>query len=350
MDNNPKISIIVPVYGVEQYLPKCIESILGQTFKEFELILVDDGSLDRCPQICDEYAKKDSRIKVIHKENEGQGVARNIALDIAKGDYIGFVDGDDWIESDMYEQLYKAIFDNNADLAMCDMKTFDGRFWINHNYFKESTIFNNYELMHEYVNNRICVGPCTKLYKKQLFNDVRFPSFRSREDIYITHLILGKCHKGVHIGSSKYIQLIRKGSTENKKFDKNKLALIDAMNSLQDYVNKYYPILADQVVINVMAAKINLLEDIIKSFLYNKYINEYKGIRQSLQKDLESILCLSFKDIENIVKKVKFICSHNALYILSVYASMIRYKYNRLKGRIRIWLIENHLWWKKVPQ
>ena len=98
---SPKISIIVPVYKVELYLEKCINSILNQTFKDFELILVDDGSPDRCGEICDEYAKKDNRIVVVHKENGGQASARNVGLDIARGDYIGFVDSDDWIERDM---------------------------------------------------------------------------------------------------------------------------------------------------------------------------------------------------------------------------------------------------------
>ena len=95
---NPKLSIIVPVYNVEQYLDKCIKSILNQTFKDFELILVDDGSIDNSGEICDEYAKKDSRVKVIHKKNGGLAAARNTGLIIARGDYVGFVDSDDWIE------------------------------------------------------------------------------------------------------------------------------------------------------------------------------------------------------------------------------------------------------------
>lgn len=102
---NPKISIIVPVYEVEPYIHKCVDSILAQTFTDFELILVDDGSPDNCGEICDEYEENDSRIRVIHKENGGPSSARNAGLNIAKGDYIGFVDSDDWIETDMYEML-----------------------------------------------------------------------------------------------------------------------------------------------------------------------------------------------------------------------------------------------------
>jgi len=116
---NPKISIIVPVYKVEQYIHKCIDSILNQTLNDFELILVNDGSPDQCGQICDEYAKCDSRIKVIHKENGGQASARNMGLDIATGEYIGFVDSDDWIEPDMYEILYNECIINECEIISC---------------------------------------------------------------------------------------------------------------------------------------------------------------------------------------------------------------------------------------
>ena len=115
----PIISIIVPIYKTEKQLGRCIDSILSQTFTDFELILIDDGSPDRCPELCDDYEKQDNRIRVIHKKNEGQARARNIGLDLAKGQYIGFVDSDDYIERDMYEKLYSALVKNNADLCIC---------------------------------------------------------------------------------------------------------------------------------------------------------------------------------------------------------------------------------------
>lgn len=117
------VSIIVPVYNTGSYLHKCIRSILSQTLESFELILVNDGSVDESGQICDEYAKQDTRIKVIHKKNEGVSIARNTAIAVAQGEYIGFIDSDDWIEPDMYEKLYNLAIQKNCELVMCDAVT-----------------------------------------------------------------------------------------------------------------------------------------------------------------------------------------------------------------------------------
>lgn len=121
----PELSIIVPVYKVEKYLPRCIDSILAQTFGDFELILIDDGSPDGCGRICDEYAQKDKRIVAIHQKNMGVSAARNAGLDIARGRYIGFVDSDDWIEPQMYEVMMDAIRENGADMAVCGVRYAD---------------------------------------------------------------------------------------------------------------------------------------------------------------------------------------------------------------------------------
>ena len=119
MNNQPKISVIVPVYKVEKFLDRCVESIVGQTYKNLEIILVDDGSPDSCPAMCDKWAEKDARIKVIHKENGGVSSARNAALDAATGDFIGFVDSDDWIEPDMYKLLLQRTTETGKDIAVC---------------------------------------------------------------------------------------------------------------------------------------------------------------------------------------------------------------------------------------
>ena len=118
MNEKVKVSVIIPVYNVEKYLDRCVQSVLNQTLKEIEVILVDDGSPDNCPQLCDEYVKMDNRVKVIHKENQGLGFARNSGMEIATGEYIAFVDSDDWIKVDMYEKLYRIGMKNNSDIVV----------------------------------------------------------------------------------------------------------------------------------------------------------------------------------------------------------------------------------------
>lgn len=120
--NQAKISVIIPIYNVENYLNRCIESVVNQTYKNLEIILVDDGSPDNCPKICDNWAQKDNRIKVIHKTNGGLSDARNAGLEIASGDYIAFLDSDDYIDLYMYEKLYKSLQTNNSDISMCGFK------------------------------------------------------------------------------------------------------------------------------------------------------------------------------------------------------------------------------------
>ena len=119
MKMNYLISVIVPVYKAEKYLNQCIESIVSQTYQNLQIILVDDGSPDNCPAICDDWAKKDRRIVVIHKENGGQSSARNVGLDIARGEYVGFVDADDFIDHDMYEILLHSLVSTNVDIVCC---------------------------------------------------------------------------------------------------------------------------------------------------------------------------------------------------------------------------------------
>ena len=183
---NPVISIIVPVYKVEKQLNKCIESILNQTFKDYELILVDDGSPDNCGHICDEYEKKDSRIKVIHKKNGGLSDARNAGLDIALGKYIGFVDSDDIIHPQMYEKLYNCINKSNLDIVQCKFKRFKSIEEININISDSELNFKEYNSQDAIIdlidNNKINVNAWNKLYKRELFQNERYPKGKIHED------------------------------------------------------------------------------------------------------------------------------------------------------------------------
>ena len=189
-----KISVIVPIYKVEKYIHRCIDSIINQTYKNLEIILVDDGSPDSCPRICDEYAKKDKRIKVIHKENGGLSDARNKGVDIATGDYIAFVDSDDYIHPNMYEVLIYELEKNNSDIALCKYKIvyekskikteIDGKF--------EVYSLNNLQALDSmYGKDGVdFIVAWNKLYKKDLFNKIRYPVGKIHEDEYTTYKLL----------------------------------------------------------------------------------------------------------------------------------------------------------------
>ena len=173
----PELSIIVPVYNVEKYLPKCIESILAQTFTDFELILIDDGSPDRCGEICDEYAAKDSRIVVIHQKNQGVSAARNAGLDAARGTYIGFVDSDDWIEPEMYQTLMTVAKDRNASLTACSYCLNDAMPERLAGALSEECLFRGGKqlLLDLYAKPSVLMGTCcTKVFAKDMIGSARF--------------------------------------------------------------------------------------------------------------------------------------------------------------------------------
>lgn len=203
------ISVIVPVYNVEKYLRKCVDSILAQTYTNLEIILVDDGSPDNCGKICDEYAAKDSRIKVIHQENGGLSAARNAGLDVATGDYIGFVDSDDYIAPDMYEKLYQAIEIYNSDIALCGFKKFELE---SRTEVYEKKLLYRDEFLKELLLENIKSYAWNKLYKKSLFDNVRFPEGELFEDLKIMHLIGEKVSAVSFTNKILYYYRIRQGS------------------------------------------------------------------------------------------------------------------------------------------
>ena len=288
---NPLISVIVPVYNTEKLLKKCVDSILAQTYKDFELFLVDDGSTDTCPMLCDEYAKADARVQVIHKKNEGQGVARNMALDVASGAYISFIDSDDWVVPDMFEKMINAAEKNNADIAICGIAVFNGLRLADNSYFKDIKVYDNHSLMKSFIATPyIMTGPCNKLYRRFLFDTIRFPNIRAREDAYIMHELLGQCKTGVHVGECLYIQYVRQGSTERAKFNVNKLILLECAQRLQQYILENYPDLYAYVALKYANEIVYVMGEIVNSFSYNAYKKEYKQLKDLLTAERTRIL------------------------------------------------------------
>ena len=265
----PKISIIVPIYNVQQYLKKCIDSIIEQTFNDFELILVNDGSTDKSGIICDEYKKIDNRIKVIHKENGGLSSARNAGIDIAKGKYIGFVDSDDYISKFMFQKLYENIIEYNADISICDyVEVFqDKEIIYQEKIEKKKLILSNIEALEKIYKEKgwLYVVAWNKLYKKELFNDLRFPIGKVHEDEMIAHEILYKANKIIFIEDQLYYYLQRDNSIMGKNYNINRLDIIDAM---EIRANFFY----EKKLKNLQyEAEIEYLKTFFK--LYYKYIN-----------------------------------------------------------------------------
>lgn len=193
------ISIIIPVYNVEKYLKKCIDSILDQNYNDLEILVVDDGSTDHSGDICDSYAEQDHRIQVFHTENHGLSAARNFGLDHARGQYIGFVDSDDWIESDMYERLFNTAEQTGADIVTC-------RFYQEYRSMTEESsgplqqfTVEGSEILHTYLfQSEICQDSWNNLFKADLFQSIRFPVGRSFEDYVIKPYLLQKAKKMVY--------------------------------------------------------------------------------------------------------------------------------------------------------
>ena len=233
------ISIIIPVYKVEIYLEKCIQSVINQTYENLQIILVDDGSPDNCGKICDEYAQKDHRIEVIHKSNGGLSDARNKGLEIAKGEYIGFIDSDDYIESDMYEVLYNLLKQYNAYVSICNFYTVSqGKIAIKNaeNGIKE---YNRIEILKEVLlDNNIQSYAWNKLYKKELFDEIKYPVGKKYEDIGTTFYLLEKCNKVVVTGKPEYYYINRQDSIVNNVTETTITDYIELIMQRYDYIEE----------------------------------------------------------------------------------------------------------------
>lgn len=218
---NGLISVIVPVYNVEKYLHKCIESIIRQTYTNLEILLIDDGSTDSSGIICDCYAEKDMRIKVFHKENGGQASARNFALEIAKGEFIGFVDSDDWIEPEMYQRLYEAIVANNVDISMCGRANISetGKVLNNVFTFKDGFSMSSSEAIKRFLLlDGIDSASWDKLFKREIAVKHRYPLGLICEDIPYVYNCIKSAKRIYHVGESFYNYLQRNNSTSRSRF------------------------------------------------------------------------------------------------------------------------------------
>ena len=224
------ISVIVPVYNVEPWLRQCLDSIVGQTVRDLEILLVDDGSPDLCGEICEEYARADERIRVFHTENRGLSAARNLGLREARGEYIGFVDADDWIEPEMYAVLREAMEETGADVSICGVRygvavpAEDGK----------REVWSGEKALTVLLDRKINSQVWNKLYRRQLFQNVVFPEGMNYEDVFVMHRIVGQADFVTRVPFTGYhYRRQRPGSITDTHTAKNLLDYADA------YLDRY---------------------------------------------------------------------------------------------------------------
>ena len=239
MMNNPKISVIVPVYQVEKYLKRCVRSIQNQTYTDIQIILVDDGAKDKSPIICDKFAEEDERIVVIHKKNGGLSDARNAGLKVALGQYVGFVDSDDYIDPRMYEILLRQLEEDQSDIAICDYIRVDESHTMLENKAKTSVSSKCY-LREQFIDELLkywgghFVVAWNKLYKKEIFRNLEFPFGKQHEDEFVFHRIIGKCTKITYVNEQLYYYVQRKGSITDRGVS------VKSMDYGEALIDRYY--------------------------------------------------------------------------------------------------------------
>lgn len=238
------ISIIVPCYNLESYTRKCMDSILGQTYSNLEVIVIDDGSSDSTPQILEEYAEKDSRVILLTQENKGAGVAINRGIELASGKYIGFVDNDDWIEPTMYEELFKALVDNDSDMAVCNFNlVYEDRIDYSYATMQNLTVNVNEDVYGYFCRFCACPRPnnytWSRLYKAELVKDsgVRFEMFRMGADTLLNFKLLPLVKRTTFINKGLYNYVQRSSSSVHVATNKGNLAELyaDVFDSLEKY-------------------------------------------------------------------------------------------------------------------
>lgn len=299
---NNMISVIIPIYRVENYLEKCIESVRNQTYRDMEIILVDDGSPDGCGAICDRYRNLDGRIKVLHKENGGLSDARNKGIDMATGEYILFVDSDDFIHPQMLEILYHAIQETGADISVCGFKEVGEKDEVIPESIaieEELEIFENQEVMNQLQHkNLITVVAWNKLYKREIFaDDIRYPKGRLHEDEFLIHQVLHRCKRTVYVERELYYYVRREDSITGKVKMAN---VADGWKSCEERLA-----FLEQHGYAQMAlwTKLHMLHYVHKSYKTLCIIPESRDFRNKLRKDF--LRLYKEKEVKKILGKRK---------------------------------------------
>lgn len=291
------ISVIVPVYKVESYLDDCVKSILSQSFTDFELILVDDGSPDRCPAMCDDWAEKDGRIRVIHKENGGLSSARNAGLDVMRGEYLTFIDSDDYVKSDYLEKLYNALIEHRADVSVCGLILEKGK---DEYESKTPAVVSGRSILLDpnfTADTRISVSAVwAKLYKRHLFENIRFPLGKLHEDEFVTYRVLYPCETVTVIYDKLYFYRYNPLSITHTRF---KIARYDSIRAFEEAAS-FYESKGDKELYELTKAKKQML-----IALYRFYAKQ-AGIAKQVPKEYRMSFFKAWRTLENYFSNDSF--------------------------------------------
>ena len=306
-----KISIIVPVYKVEKYLDKCVESIVNQTYKNLEIILVDDGSPDTCPQLCDKWKEKDERIKVIHKQNGGLSDARNFGIEASTGELIMFVDSDDYLDVTICEKLLSLLEQNNADFSMCACKkVFENKEVVLETFEPLVRVYDKEMVIDQMYNMQIpfLMTAWAKLYKKEIFEKIRYPKGKLHEDEFIIHEILHKTNCFVVTNEQLYYYLQRGSSIMGSRGEQSIKHSHEAFKNRFEFLKTHYPQNTDKNIasyLRLLRALICLCSKKFKQIeqvLWNEYKEIYKMTSSHSKND---ILFRRLKGLYKILYRIR---------------------------------------------
>ncbi|MEE3427352.1 MAG: glycosyltransferase [Ruminococcus sp.] len=292
-----KISVIIPIYKVEAYLDRCVESVINQTYKNLEIILVDDGSPDNCPKMCDEWAKTDNRIVVIHKKNGGLSDARNTGMKVAKGEYISFIDSDDYISLDFFETLLSVTEKEESDIAECGVVKFyeDERFEEYSDDLSVSTFETEAGLaglidekpFHQHVWN--------KLYKTEIVKDIPYAVGKLNEDEFWTYQVFGRAKRVSKINKTMYYYFQRSSSIMGEKYNIRRLDALEGKYNRQTYIAENFPNLALQAKIDLYGSCLYAYQCVLK-YMSGSEKQKAKAIIKKYKADCK----LSFNEIKSV--------------------------------------------------
>lgn len=292
------ISVIVPIYKVEKYLKKCVESILEQTYSNLDIILVDDGSPDNCGDIIEEFRKKNERIRTIHQKNGGLSDARNSGIKIAKGKYIVCIDSDDWIEKNMIEVLYKDIINTNSDISVCEFVEKDDlqNILSAKKYNNEIIEFSSKEALKSLIKQDILTNHAwNKLYKASLFEGIEYPKGQLMEDVSTTYKLFEKANKIVYQNTSLYHYIQRGtsilGNITEKRINDQEFAFFDRNKYLMEKYSEFKEIIELDNMYNVKTlyflAILGGYKNLYNSTKYAEYYAKYKKVYKENRKNPE---------------------------------------------------------------